>query len=338
MIFADKLIDLRKKNGWSQEDLADKLDVSRQSISKWESAQSVPDMNRILKLSELFGVSTDYLLKDELGPEAIGSELVSIPDTDSPVRRVSLEEATAYLAHRAFAARRIALGVLLCILSPILLIILGGAQEAGKLRLTEAQVGGIGMVALMLLVAAAVALFVLTGLKGSRFQYLEKEAIETAYGVDGMVRDRREKFRGSYNLRLTLGILLCVLSIVPLFLCVIFFGEGNSPAESFPHVLSMGALLALVGAGVYLTVHACTVWGGFQVLLEEGDYSRAKKATGMGNGPDPVAVTYWSIVTAIYLAWSFLGWAWGISWVIWPVAAVLFGAVLAIRRLPKKKQ
>ena len=88
MILADKLIDLRKKNGWSQEDLADKLGVSRQSISKWESAQSVPDMNRILKLSEIFGVSTDYLLKDELGPEAMGGELVPTPDPEPPLRQV----------------------------------------------------------------------------------------------------------------------------------------------------------------------------------------------------------------------------------------------------------
>ena len=48
MILADKIIELRKKNGWSQEDLAEKLDVSRQSISKWEGAQSIPDMNKIL--------------------------------------------------------------------------------------------------------------------------------------------------------------------------------------------------------------------------------------------------------------------------------------------------
>ena len=66
MILADKITELRKKNGWSQEELADKLGVSRQSISKWESAQSVPDMSRILKMSELFGVSTDLLLKDNL--------------------------------------------------------------------------------------------------------------------------------------------------------------------------------------------------------------------------------------------------------------------------------
>ena len=48
MILADKIIELRKKNGWSQEDLAEKLEVSRQSISKWEGAQSITDMNKIL--------------------------------------------------------------------------------------------------------------------------------------------------------------------------------------------------------------------------------------------------------------------------------------------------
>ncbi len=65
MIFADKLITLRKKAGWSQEELAEKLNVTRQSVSKWEGAQSVPDIDKILQLSRLFGVTTDYLLKDE---------------------------------------------------------------------------------------------------------------------------------------------------------------------------------------------------------------------------------------------------------------------------------
>ena len=54
MILADKIVNLRKRAGWSQEELAEKMGVSCQSISKWEGAQSVPDMNRILKLSEVF--------------------------------------------------------------------------------------------------------------------------------------------------------------------------------------------------------------------------------------------------------------------------------------------
>ena len=66
MILADKITELRKLSGWSQEELADKLGVSRQSVSKWEMAQSTPDMNRIVMMAKLFGVSTDYLLLDEV--------------------------------------------------------------------------------------------------------------------------------------------------------------------------------------------------------------------------------------------------------------------------------
>ena len=80
MIFADKLITLRKKAGWSQEELAEKLNVTRQSVSKWEGAQSVPDIEKILQLSCLFGVTTDYLLKDEQAePEYTENDTSSLP-------------------------------------------------------------------------------------------------------------------------------------------------------------------------------------------------------------------------------------------------------------------
>ena len=70
MTFSDKLIALRKKAGWSQEELAERLNVSRQSVSKWESAQSMPDIDKILQLSSLFSVTTDCLLKDDAGRPA----------------------------------------------------------------------------------------------------------------------------------------------------------------------------------------------------------------------------------------------------------------------------
>lgn len=85
MIFADKLIRLRKKAGWSQEELAARLDVSRQSVSKWESAQSIPDLEKIVRLSKLFGVTTDYLLKDEMTDEEMPKE----SSKESEVRYVS---------------------------------------------------------------------------------------------------------------------------------------------------------------------------------------------------------------------------------------------------------
>lgn len=65
MTLSDKIIQLRKANGWSQEDLAERLNVSRQSISRWEGATAQPDATNILQLSKLFGVTTDYLLNNE---------------------------------------------------------------------------------------------------------------------------------------------------------------------------------------------------------------------------------------------------------------------------------
>ena len=210
MILADKIIEQRKKNGWSQEELAEKMDVSRQSISKWESAQSVPDMGRIVLLSQLFGVSTDYLLKDELEQP----ELTPVAESDFDLRTVSMEEASAFLRMREENAPRIALGVMLCILSPILIILLGGAQESGRIALSEAQAMGLALAVLFVLVGCAVALFVTCGLRSSRFEYLEKEPIDTLYGVDGMVKERRERFHPSFALQLTLGIVLCVLCVL----------------------------------------------------------------------------------------------------------------------------
>lgn len=118
MILADKIVAMRKKSGWSQEELAEKMEVSRQAVSKWESAQTVPDLNKILQLGKLFGVTTDYLLKDEL-------ELEECSGVDSALRRVTLKEANEFLTQRERASVRIALATFLCILSPICLLILG---------------------------------------------------------------------------------------------------------------------------------------------------------------------------------------------------------------------
>ncbi|MBO5275396.1 MAG: helix-turn-helix transcriptional regulator [Clostridia bacterium] len=65
MKLSDKIIKHRKSNGWSQEDFAEKLNVSRQAISRWENGTALPDAQNILQISILFGVSADYLLNDD---------------------------------------------------------------------------------------------------------------------------------------------------------------------------------------------------------------------------------------------------------------------------------
>ena len=65
MKLADKLFELRKEKGWSQEKLAEQINVSRQSISKWESGQALPELEKVVELSKIFKVTTDYLLLEE---------------------------------------------------------------------------------------------------------------------------------------------------------------------------------------------------------------------------------------------------------------------------------
>lgn len=330
MILADKLIELRKKNGWSQEDVAERLSVSRQTISKWEGAQSVPDMNRLLKISEVFGVSTDYLLKDEI--ETIEPAAVSVttdPDLPETVRRVSMEEAVQFLEFRNFSSARVAIGVMMCILSPVLLILLSGAQEAGHLQMSENAAAGIGMTALLLIVAAAVAIFVRVDILGSRFKYLEKEAIDTEYGVTGMARERMEKYRGTYTRQLITGIVLCVAAAIPIFIVSVV------SEDDMAYIIATCFLLIMIALGVLFIVHTVMIWNSMQMLLEEGDYKREQKIEDRKN--EPIAGIYWGVVVAIFLGYSFVTERWDQSWIIWPVAGVLFGVVMAATKLLRSR-
>lgn len=77
MNFSEKLLTLRKANNLTQEQLAEKLDVSRQSISKWESGQATPDLEKIVVMSAIFEVTTDYLLKSsEIDDLSVKTEML----------------------------------------------------------------------------------------------------------------------------------------------------------------------------------------------------------------------------------------------------------------------
>ena len=328
MILADKIIELRKKNGWSQEELAEMLGVSRQSVSKWEGAQSVPDMNRILKLSEVFGVSTDELLKDDLELPAERPVETVILDTrqatDIPeVRNVSMEEAASFLEYNETASRLISTGVMICILSPVIMILLGGLAEQGRIAMDENIAVAAGTAILLVMVAAAVGIFIREGLRGNKYEYLERIAIDTEYGVDGMVKERRDAYAEKHSRRLIIGIMLCIVSAVPML--GVYAVNYSNNSDLFP-LLCTVLLLVMCAAGVKLIVLTCIRQGGYDRLLEEGDYTRLNKEAGKYDG------VYWAIATAVYLIWSFTTMRWQITWIVWPVAGVLYAAFREIMK------
>lgn len=320
MILADKIIEMRKKSGWSQEELAEQLGVSRQAVSKWEGAQSVPDLERILAMSRLFGVSTDYLLKDDIEEE----KPIPVEESEGKVRRVSMEEANAYLRLVQENAKPVALAVAACILSPIPLLLLSVLGE--ETRLDGAAGVLVGLVILLAVVALAVTRFIRWGMKAEPYDYLEKESIETAYGVIGMVKELQRDHRSVFTRSIAAGVVLCVLSPVPLLAAALLSENA---------ILVIGGvciLLAVVAAAVYLFVNAGMVEGSYQRLLEEGDYSRTDKRVNRS----PWVTVYWCAVTALYLGWSFFTGDWQRTWLVWPVAGVLFGGVAAAIKAGEK--
>ena len=173
MILADKIVSLRKKAGWSQEDLAENLGVTRQSVSKWEGAQSVPDMDKVVMMSRLFGVSTDFLLKDELEEE---TPCAAAQDDDTPLRRVTMKQASAYLALRKAAAPKIAIATALCITSPVTLILLAAVPLFAAMCISGSDLLYIAAVcALLVLVAIGCLALVTAGVyQGAMEQLLEE--------------------------------------------------------------------------------------------------------------------------------------------------------------------
>ena len=318
MIFADKLIRLRKQNGWSQEELAEKMNVSRQAVSKWESAQTVPELEKLLQLSNLFGVTTDYLLKDELEQEEYARD-----GEETAVKHITLAQAQEYLQWRRKAAVLIAMGAFLCITAVLPLLLLGGAAATGGV--SEGVAASAGLCTLAVLVAAGVALFIWCGFRNAPYAFIDTEPFETEYGVRGMVAEKKKNFHGTYAACNIAATCLCILSPIPLFLGILL------RERSFLPVLLLCLTILIAGVGVVLFILCGVRWASMDKLLQEEDYTiREKQRSG---AKEAVATAFWLLAVAVYLAWSFISRRWELTWVVWPVAGVLYAVLESVLRL-----
>ena len=258
MILADKIIRLRKKMGWSQEELAEKINVSRQAVSKWESAQSIPDLSKILQLSELFCVTTDYLLKDEIEEEC-EEEIFAL-------RRISHEEAISYLALRKKAAWRIALATFLCILSPVTLIILGAISEIPSIGLSETAACIVGLFVMFSLVTCGVVIYLYCSFANAPYEFLDRKMdFALGSGARDMVKATKKRFSRTYIRGNVIATCLCIFSPIPLIISG--FVEGD-----LLHVAMTCVMFLLAGIGVFLFIAVGVRQASMDKLLREGDY------------------------------------------------------------------
>ncbi len=323
MNISNRIIILRKQKGWSQEELAEKLDVSRQSVSKWESGTSVPDLTRILQMSEIFGVTTDYLLKGDghtLPEESTENEIDSYMEEEK-ISMLCDEQIKSFLSDTVHFAYMIALGVVLCILSPVLLIGLAGCvAEEGQGGLSETAFVIIGMLALMIMVAVAVKIFISNSVYMNRYKYIKNGEFGLSTGQKEDIEKKFSEFEPIFGKGISLGVGLCILSLMPLIITAVM------EMSDVIVVLMVPVLLIMIAIAVNKFVKLGLIREGYMQLLKQEDFEPANKAK--AELEERVGGIYWPVVVAIYLVWSFIGDAWARSWLIFPIAGLIFAALV----------
>ena len=324
MSLQEKLYELRKKSGWSQEELAEKCSVSRQSVSKWESGLSVPELDKILLLSKLFGVTTDYLINDECITSEF-SEKEEKNENDEKEIPLSMQQAEEFIKLRFNWIHKFSLAVSMCIVSPVIMFILFGLSEGRIIGMSEDQVGIIGLVIALFFIAPAVAVFITYGNSTKKYSFLDEKTIKTDKSIINMAQNAKESLSASYNRKIVTGVLMCILAGgIVLFSSVI--EEFNSHLE-YTVFFFVAIAICIVAYAVYILVSANMQMSTYNRLLQENDFSpENKKAEKL---IQHIGSIYWVIVTAIYLAYSFITFEWHRTWIIWPVAGVLFAAISA---------
>ncbi len=111
MKFSDKLVRLRKSRGYSQEQLADALGVTRQSVSKWESDQAMPELSKLILLSDMFDVSVDRLIKENMQIKQISEEKACLFHEENNEVSKKLEELTQYVKGYAYTSKKRIAGI-----------------------------------------------------------------------------------------------------------------------------------------------------------------------------------------------------------------------------------
>lgn len=325
MILAEKIVRLRKQVGWSQEDLAEKMDVSRQSVSKWEATNSIPDLNKIIKLADLFEVSTDYLLKDEVEV----SELVDSKSDGSAIL-ISLEQAVKYVDNKVRESHLVAKGVFLTVGSPIPLITLLAMVNSGQLALSQGITAAIGVLLILVMVAIGVSFFIRTNQFENDVETIDNERFELSYGVHSAVKEKLQKYRNTYNLKLSISISLFIFSFAPLMFGSMLFSGSQVT------LLMLNVLLLMIGVGIFVLVPVSAKYEAYNRILQEGHFGTTKsKRT---KRAEKLAAFYWPLLVAFYLGWSLWTMDWGITWIVWPVGALLFVAMLGLMELLVKDE
>ena len=332
MTLAKKIIQLRKKSHWSQEELAEKIDISRQSVSKWESGQSVPDLNKIIILANIFNVSTDFLLKGDHEDETTSfTATENITKTPKKIQ-VSLEQAYDYIENKTAKSHLITKGVMLCVCSVVPLFLLLAITRGNMFTLTENIATSIGVVCMLIMVSIAISFFIKSNQYNTDDDPIENVNFELTHEVRTIYHEKLQQFIPNYHRKLSVGIFLIITSWAPLIFSGVFANIFDNSAVIT--LVMVAVLFILVAAALNIVIPISAKYEALNNILQDVTHESAKSKR--KKRAEKLAAFYWPLFTAIYLAWSLSTMEWGVTWIVWPVGALLFTALLGLMELLDK--
>jgi hypothetical protein len=225
-----------------------------------------------------------------------------------PRHFLRMEEIENYLSVAKTNALFISVGVLLCITSVIWPI------ASDEIFHTNESFGVSGM---FISIAVAVALFIFAGIRGNDWEFLDKELCQIDMATADMVKEKKKAYKVPNALLICIGVMLFILWI---------------PVTCVTHDFMSGvALFLFVGIGVLLCIYANMVMGSYEKVLKLNDSKTISGSYGKDKGDivyinkfaEGVMEVFWPTMTCIYLMVSFVTMDWHITWVIWPVAAIV---------------
>ena len=292
MSLSENLQNLRKLKNMSQEELAEKLNVSRQAVSKWESGSGYPETEKIISICEIFDCSMDQLVKGK-----ISNDIKS--------------EKNNYDLIMTKAAKGISLGVAIILLGvSIMLTILGFASNE------EEQYPLIGVIAVLIGVVFALPLFITHGTKIGNFKK-KNPKIANIYSEDEV-----EEGNSKYTKYLAIGISIVLIGVVIMMLLIGLktFGEEST--------LPVATLMYFVTIGVLIIVYSAKMKEKFDI--EKYNNENTEEYKKVENKIGKICGVIMLTATIIFLVWGFTLNMWYINWVVYPVGGILCGIIATI--------
>lgn len=292
MSFSENLQNLRQMKGFSQEQLAEKLEVSRQAVSKWESGSGYPETEKIISICEIFDCSMDTLMKGKISADIV-------------------EDKNEYDTFYNKYSKGIAAGVGIILIGATILISLSGFNNNA--------VDTLGLIFLMVCVLVAVPIFIYLGIRNEDFKKSKVKMAEI-YKPEEI-----QSFSKKFPIMISAGVALILVGVIIL---IALYGMRVVNDDS---TIPITILLSLVTIAVPIFIYAGLQKNKYDInqYNEENEFNVDKTQSKKVNKISEVIML---IATFIFLALGFTLNLWHIAWIVFPLCGILCAIVEAIER------